>query len=137
MLHAIPVGERGADIDHLVIGPGGVFTVNAKHHPGARVWVGGSTVLVNGHRQPYVRTSRYEAARTTRLLSSTCGFGVPVEGLIVTVRAEDVVIKQQPKGVSVVPRHQLARWLLQREDFHTPEVLEAVYEMARRSLTWR
>jgi hypothetical protein len=24
-----------ADIDHVVIGPAGVFTVNAKHHPDA------------------------------------------------------------------------------------------------------
>ena len=32
-LHAIPVGDRGSDIDHLLIGPGGVFTVNAKNHP--------------------------------------------------------------------------------------------------------
>src|SRR5680860_1213119 len=32
-LHAIPVGDRGSDIDHVIVGPGGVFTVNAKHHP--------------------------------------------------------------------------------------------------------
>lgn len=38
-LHAIPVGESGSDIDHLAIGPGGVFTLNAKHHPGARIWI--------------------------------------------------------------------------------------------------
>ncbi|GAW49073.1 MULTISPECIES: nuclease-related domain-containing protein [unclassified Nocardioides] len=40
-IHAIPVGTRGSDIDHLVVGPGGVFTVNAKNHPHAKVWVGG------------------------------------------------------------------------------------------------
>lgn len=137
VLHAIPVGERGADIDHLVIGPGGIFTVNAKHHPGARIWVGGNTVLVNGHRQPYVRTSRHEASRAARLLSAACGFSAPVEGLIVTVRAEDVVIKQQPEAVSVVPRHQITRWLLRHDDLHAPEMLEAVYEAARRSTTWR
>jgi hypothetical protein len=28
--HSIPVGSNGADIDHLVIGPGGVFTLNTK-----------------------------------------------------------------------------------------------------------
>lgn len=137
VLHAIPVGQRGADIDHLVIGPGGIFTVNAKHHPGARIWVGGNTVLVNGHRQPYARNSRHEAARAARVLSTACGLSVPVEGLVVTVRAEDVVIKQQPEAVSVVPRHQIARWLLRRREIHTPEVLEAVYEAARRSTTWR
>ncbi|MEF2162577.1 nuclease-related domain-containing protein, partial [Pseudomonas aeruginosa] len=39
VIHAIPVGNRGSDIDHLIIGPGGVFTANAKHHPGAKIWV--------------------------------------------------------------------------------------------------
>jgi hypothetical protein len=39
--------------------------------------------------------------------------------------------------VSVVPRHQIARWLLRRREIHTPEVLAAVYEAARRSTTWR
>lgn len=33
VLHSVPVGERGADIDHVAIGPGGVFTLNAKHYP--------------------------------------------------------------------------------------------------------
>ena len=36
-LNSIPVGTHGADIDHLVVGPGGVFTINAKHHHGGEV----------------------------------------------------------------------------------------------------
>ena len=47
-LHAIEVGDKGSDIDHLVIGPGGVFTLNTKHHPKAKIWVGGNTFMVNG-----------------------------------------------------------------------------------------
>jgi hypothetical protein len=35
VLHAVPAGDAGADIDHVVIGPGGIFTLNTKHHPGA------------------------------------------------------------------------------------------------------
>jgi hypothetical protein len=114
-----------------------VFTVNAKHHPGARIWVGGNTLMVNGHRQASVRTSRHEAARTTGLLTAACGFPVPMAGLIVTVNAQDVVVKQQPQGVSVVPLHQITGWLLRCSDVHPPEALEAVYEAARRSTTWR
>ncbi len=45
-IHAIPVGGRGSDIDHLAIGPGGLFTLNTKHHPGAKVWVGGDTTFL-------------------------------------------------------------------------------------------
>src|SRR5690606_36128291 len=28
--HAVPVGSAGSDVDHIVIGPGGVFTINSK-----------------------------------------------------------------------------------------------------------
>lgn len=136
-LHAIPVGERGSDIDHLIVGPGGVFTVNAKHHPRAKIWVGGNTFMVNGHRQPYIRNSRHEAARAAKLLTAACGFPVHVQGLVVTVGAESVVIKEQPDGVHVTPRNSLARWLLRHDNIHDPETMEAVYEAARRSTTWR
>lgn len=137
VIHAIPVGTRGSDIDHLVIGPGGVFTVNAKHHPGAKIWVGGNTVMVNGSKQAYVRNSRHEAARASDLLTRACGFPVLVEGLIATVNAADVVVKSQPDGVTVVPRMQLTKWLLRHGDILASTAVDAIYDVARRSTTWR
>ncbi len=136
-LHAIPVGARGADIDHLVIGPGGVFTLNTKHHPGAKIWVGGDTFMVDGHKQPYIRNSRHEAARAAKLLTSACGFPVHVEGVIVTVNADDIVVKKAPAGVHVVPRMQVARWLGRHGHIHSEPVLEVVFDAARRSTTWQ
>lgn len=136
-LHALPVGDRGSDIDHLIIGPGGVFTVNAKNHPRAKIWVGGNTFMVNGSKVPYVRNARHEAQRAARLLTAACGFHVHVEGLIVTVNADDVTIKSQPDGVHVTWRNNLAKWLLRHGDIHVPETLDAVYDAARRSTTWR
>ncbi|MFM2438002.1 MAG: hypothetical protein RLZ55_819, partial [Actinomycetota bacterium] len=35
VLHSLPLAEGGTDIDHLVICPGGVFTLSTKNHPGA------------------------------------------------------------------------------------------------------
>jgi hypothetical protein len=136
-LHAIPIGGRGADIDHLVIGPGGVFTLNAKHHPGAKIWVGDDTFLVDGHKQPYVRNSRHEAARAAKLLTSACGFPVHVEGVIVTVNAGDIIVKKAPAGVHVVPRMQIARWLGRHGAIHSESVVEAIFDAARRSTTWQ
>jgi hypothetical protein len=78
VLHAVPVGERGSDIDHVLVGPGGVYTINTKNHPGGRVWVGRNSVRVNGHPVPYLRNSRHEAVRAARLLSSRLSLNVPV-----------------------------------------------------------
>lgn len=137
VLHAIPVGKRGADIDHLVLGPGGVFTVNAKHHPDATIWVGGETFLVNGHRQPYVRNSRHEAGRASRLLSRAVGFDVAVTGVIAVVGARGgFTIKSAPEDVQVVAPKGLARSLPRLPAVLGDGALEQIHRAARRSDTW-
>ena len=136
-LHAIPVGENGSDIDHLVVGPGGVFSLNAKHHPGARIWVRDNAFRVNGQQQPYVRNSRHEALRAGRYLTAACGFPVAVTGVVVPVGADDITIKQQPADVVVVNRMALTGWLRSRPVVLKDSTVEAVFEAARRSTTWR
>lgn len=98
VLHAVPVGKNGSDIDHVVVGPAGVFTLNAKHHPGARIWVAGTTFMVNGQKQPYLRNSRHEAARAAKLLTAASGVPVQAFGVVVAVGARDIVIKTAPEG---------------------------------------
>lgn len=136
-LHAIPVGVHGSDIDHLVIGPGGVFSLNAKHHPGSNVWVGGNTLMINGQRQPYIRNSRHEAQRASKLLTKACAFLVPVTGMVVPVGANNVTIKTPPEDVHVVNRMALSRWLRARPEVLSVEHVDAVYGAARRSTTWQ
>ena len=136
-LHAIPVGENGSDIDHLVVGPGGVFTLNAKHHPGARIWIRGNGFRVNGTQVPYVRNSRHEAERASRYLSAACGFPVAVAGIIVPVGAESITIKEPPADVLVVNRMALTDWLRRRPSILDEATIAGVFEAARRSTTWR
>jgi hypothetical protein len=137
VVHSVPIGTRGSDIDHVVIGPGGVFTLNAKNHPRARIWVRGDTLLVNGARQPYVRNSRHEAARASSLLTAACGFPVEVTGVVVPVNASDVVVKQAPVGVHVVNRRRLSRWLRGRAHVLDAGRIAAVHDAARRPSSWR
>jgi len=47
-LHGVPVGAGDSDIDHVVIGPAGVFTINTKIHRGGRVSVNNQAIYVNG-----------------------------------------------------------------------------------------
>ena len=39
VLHSVPIGTGETDIDHVVIGPPGVFSLNSKNHLGKRVTV--------------------------------------------------------------------------------------------------
>ena len=108
-LHSITLSESGTDLDHLVIGPAGVFSLNTKYHPNANVWVAGETFLVNGQRQDYVRASRAEGRKVARLLTRACGFEVEVTPVIAVVGAADgFKVKEQPAGVVVCasPAHR-------------------------------
>lgn len=136
VVHSVPVGDRGSDIDHIVIGPAGVFTINAKHHPGGKAWVGGDTVMVNGHRHPYVRNSRFEAARAARLLSAASGVAVEVTGVVAFVGLEELRVKQTPGDVVIVSRRRLRDYLQQGPAALNPDLVAHLYEFARRSSTW-
>jgi len=136
VLHAVPVGSRGADIDHVVIGPGGVFTVNTKHHPGGDVWVGGDTVMINNAKVPYVRNARFEASRARDLLAAAVGTAVPVVG-IVAVLCQKLTVKRAPaSGVVVLAAEELTGWLGRLGPALDSAAAEAVYQRARRSTTW-
>ncbi|WP_256840809.1 nuclease-related domain-containing protein [Ornithinimicrobium cryptoxanthini] len=139
VIHAIPVGERGSDIDHIVMGPGGVFTVNAKHLPDASVWVGGDAFLVNGRRVPYVRNSRHEADRASRLLTRQAGFPVDVVGVLAVMGArKGFMVKKQPEDgrVVVVKRRRVSQEMLARPARLSLREVDAIFQVAKRSTTW-
>ncbi len=140
VLHAVPVGDREGDIDDVVIGPGGVFTINAKNHPQANVWVRGDTVKVNGTNQPYVRNSRHEARRAARLLSKVAGFDVDVRGIVAVLGAHRgfTVVEQPPDGVvAVVTRRELAHHLGRLQPVLGAPSIARIYDVARRLSTWQ
>jgi len=140
VLHSVPVGTGDSDIDHVLIGPGGVFTINTKYHPGARVWVAQHQIRVNNQPTHYLTNSRHEGERATRLLSRAAGFEIDVTPCLVILTGglqPNVTYKQLPDDVLVldtrdVPR-VFKRWGRELDD----DVVEAVFEVARWESTWR
>jgi hypothetical protein len=135
-LHAVPVGKGDSDIDHVAIGPGGVFTLNTKNHRGRRVTVYERAFYVDGGKQDYLRNSRHEGQRAARLLTAACGSAVAVVPLIV-VLCDSLTVKQQPIDVQVVGRRNIARWLDDRPILLDAGAIEWIWEHARRSTTWQ
>ena len=136
VLHSITLSETGTDLDHLVIGPGGVFSVNTKNHPNHKVWVAKDTFMVNGQRQTYVRASRGEGRKVSRILSTACGFEVAARPVIAVVNAMDLVVKEQPGDVRVCSRRRIVEWLKTQPTVLGLAEVEAIYSVARRSTTW-
>lgn len=139
VLHSVPVGKRGSDIDHVVIGPGGVFTVNTKKHPGKKVWVSKTSILVNGQQTDYLRNSRFEGERATKLLTAAAGFPVFVKPVLIFTTGTlipDVTIKSKPDDVGILDRMDIPRAFKRSTVTLGPEQVDEVYAVARRSTTW-
>jgi hypothetical protein len=141
VLHSVPVGSGSSDIDHIVIGPAGVFTINTKYSPGKKVWVGGYGLYVDGFPQQYVRNSVSEAARASDLLSRAVGMTVPVTGLIVFVDAGSVTRKAPAGGGTDTPTIEVVRDLELLAAFATrpifsTEQVERIVDKAVPPMTW-
>jgi hypothetical protein len=138
VLHAVPVGQQGADIDHVVIGPFGVVTVNTKT-TGTAVWVGEYGLTIGGKPVDYLRKSRHEAARAGRLLHRATGLEMPVQSAIVFIGARKVTVRGGgPADVAVLPAPRALRhWLHRQPPALRPDQVEVIYEAARRPATWQ
>lgn len=136
VLHAVPVGAGSSDIDHVLIGPAGVFTINTKNHSGKPVWVAGKTLMVAGRKTRHLYNAAHEAARASKLLSAAVGFPVQVRGVVVIVEPKSLTIKARPEQVAVVSDNQLLRWLRSFSPALPPVELGRISATAVQPRTW-
>ncbi|WP_425550419.1 nuclease-related domain-containing protein, partial [Actinopolymorpha pittospori] len=135
-LHAIPLGNQGADIDHVLIGPGGVLTVNTKHHAGASVEATRKDVYVRGTQQDYAIKARREARRASEILAQATGRSVTVSPILVFVGASRIR-GRRTGDVRVFSRRALLWHLLIRRRVLSRAERDELYEAARQPGTWR
>lgn len=135
VLHSIPL-PGDVDLDHLLIGPGGVFSINTKNHPGKPVWVGDDAVKVdNGDPRPYARRSRSEAERVQRVLGHYCGFTVPVDPVLVFVGITDLKVEATQLRVRVYREREVSS-LAPLTGVWTPAQVTRIHSVARHRRTW-
>lgn len=135
VLHSVPLANK-VDIDHLLIGPGGVFSVNTKHHDKRAVWVGDDSVKVDhGKPAPYARKSRAEAKRVARVLERYCDFPVPVEPVLVFVGVTELKVVATQLDVRVYQERQVSA-LAPLSGVLTADQVEQVYSVARHRQAW-
>jgi len=136
VLHAIPVGRGSSDIDHLLVGPAGVFTVNTKNHSGQSVWVAGRTLMVAGKKTRHLYNAAYEAARASKLLSAATGIAVEVTAMVVVVEPKSLTIRSNPDQVVVLREGQVLNWLARRRRELGPPDVGRIAAAAVLARTW-
>jgi hypothetical protein len=103
VFHDVPVGHRGANIDHVVIGPAGVFTVNTKYLFGEIV-VYQRSITHEGVKTNYLSKATAEAGRAARLLTTAIGRSVQVRGVLAILADEWTIVEEPPDVIVRGPR---------------------------------
>jgi Nuclease-related domain len=133
--HDIPVGTSGVNIDHLVVGPAGVFTVNTKNLSG-KIWLATRTLRVNGRMTDLLPKATSEARRAARLLEKRLGRPITVTPIL-SIIADEWTVMDNPMDVFVATPRGVKKWLLGRPASLDPGDVTQIARAAAEPETWR
>jgi hypothetical protein len=130
VLRAVPSGS-----DHVIIGPPGIFSLNAKSHAGRRVRAAGKRLLVNGRRSDQLDHCLHESGRASTLFSSVAGTPVEVTPVVVVVDPSSVTLKSPE--VDILEVEQVPQWFATLPRQLSDDTIAHFSTIAERSGTWR
>jgi len=110
----------GGHVDHIVVGPGGILTVETKSHGGRR-------------RVSHVDPRWLKQAHAQR--ESVEGItGEPVDSLLVFSHASlDLAVSRQ-RGVIVLPARMLPRYIVGRRTVYSTDEVDSIHECLRNAV---
>ena len=129
ILHDLAVPRSPANIDHLAIGPGGVFVIDSKQYrgrlqldPSGRLWHGRYPLA------PALRAVSFEADQAAQVLPDP---GVVVKPIVAVHGAQVPWGKVVMDGVPVVPARRLPSMLCRLPPVLGPERVAVLADQAR------
>ena len=135
-VHDVPLGRQGSVVEHLLVGPGGLFTVSERDHHGSHVRAAARTIHVDGRAVAYLRDARLEAARVQGLLQSVGCSGVSVRAVIVVTGDLERDVQDPPQDALVVARHEVPNVFRRLPVRLDAARVSAIATLARRRTTW-
>jgi nuclease-like protein len=133
VVDGVAVGDHGS-IDHVVIGPGGVFTVSTKDRSGD-VRLTARALTVDGMWTDDLPRAVEDARRVERCLTRAVGYLVKAFP-VVSLLTSGFELLEAPQDVAVVRAVALPDWLGNRPVILTPRQVAEIAGAALRPSTW-
>lgn len=147
VVHSVPVGgalpEQYLAIDHLVIGPAGIFTITLHSHAGQDIWVGERTFLVDDERLGHLPVAEESALVVSGLLEAA--LAVAVGGTAVDILVTPCIVVDSPATMRVCQRtgriqvttaRDFTAWLASLPRLFSPAVVDTLSAVALQASTW-
>ncbi|MCU1637129.1 MAG: hypothetical protein JWQ68_2368 [Cryobacterium sp.] len=111
VLHSVPTGIAGHQVDHLVIGPGGILTVVLRHGTGDDISVPDGVLVVDGSARSYLAEAEGVARRVSEVILTRMPLATPVRPVLAFVEPRVITIREKTACVDVVDAGELGGWL--------------------------
>ncbi|TFD05505.1 NERD domain-containing protein [Cryobacterium sp. TMT1-66-1] len=135
--HSLPIRNTAFWVDHLVVGPGGIFAINSKTHWDRDLTGALRSIPINDHAMPYLRDARFESAQITALLGAVLPAATVVQPVIVLVNPHKILLARKPDAVTVIDSPRLRRWLVARPRVFSAKQQAALTAAIDDPATWR
>ena len=119
--------ETEARVDHVVVGPGGVFLIHLEHRAGSKVWVTEHKLTIDGTDSDRLCEARDAARRASDRLTAECGFAVAVQVVLVLIDAATMQTLSRPAEVHVRTQHDIRDWLCKQPARLDAEMVTTVH----------
>jgi hypothetical protein len=136
VVHAVPLGRQGTVVEHMLIGPGGIFSITSHAHPGAVIHIHDRTIDVDGSPVQYLRDARLEATRVQGVLRSAVGSELAVRAVLVLQGIVEMRADAPPEDALVVARHDIPGVFRRFPPRLEPARADAIAAIARQRTTW-
>ncbi len=152
VLHSVPIAVDGSEgrpdtasdatvVDHLLIGPAGIFTITTHSHAGQSIWVGERTFLVDDERLSHLAAADDAGSAVSRFLAAALAaegtkLDAVVAPCIVVDAPETLEIRQRTGRTTVITAHTFAPWLNELPRLLSPVAVESFARAALRASTW-
>jgi len=135
VLHDLPLSETGS-LDHLVIGPAGVYAVHVTNYTDKDVIIAADQLLVGGEAHDDINLAKSQADASAELLSAASGSPVRVRPLLVVVNPRRLSVRVAASGVRVIPSYQLERFLSKAPRTLSGTEVARISDLADLATTW-
>ena len=111
VFHSLPCVGASGDIDHVVVGPAGLFAITTRSITGDRAVVTEDELLNRGERVPFGRSAAAATRRTARLAGSALPAELGVRSVLVVAGAHPVRLRFRARPIEVRDARSVRAWL--------------------------
>ncbi len=134
-LHAIPRTEPDSPLEHLIIGPAGVFVIRGLDVGSGDVWVRGVTLVARRRRHP-VDDLQEQAEYASRMLRLATALPVEARPIVVLLDPGHLWTRTDNGALIVLSNREFVTWLLSQPIRYCGDDVAALSEAAETAATW-